>query len=279
MKEQHFEQWQFLLFRLYGTFASWGDITVGEIRPTAVYPSKSAIIGLIAAAFGYTRDQEHEIQALTDGLGVAVRVDREGLPLRDFQTFQKADAGTGRNRTIFYTRRDELLHDKIYTGLSTRDYRTDALYTVCLWKTSKSAPILEDIIERFHTPHFALYLGRKSCVMGLPIYGVLIEATSIRDAFMKVELPDTRLHIAPIKKNTDKADVKLALNPLQSLSNNKIIIQRYYWQECSFHGFGDNYFRTLRRDEPRSRTKWQFGERFEYSAILEDQQVSEVNHD
>jgi CRISPR-associated Cas5-like protein len=36
----------YLLFRLYGPMASWGEIAVGEIRHTASYPGKSAIIVL-----------------------------------------------------------------------------------------------------------------------------------------------------------------------------------------------------------------------------------------
>ena len=37
---------------------SWGDIAVGEVRPSAVHPSKSAILGLIAAAIGLKRPGE-----------------------------------------------------------------------------------------------------------------------------------------------------------------------------------------------------------------------------
>ena len=40
----------YLLFRLYGPMASWGEIAVGETRHSAAYPGKSAIIGLLAAA-------------------------------------------------------------------------------------------------------------------------------------------------------------------------------------------------------------------------------------
>jgi CRISPR system Cascade subunit CasD len=35
----------YLLFRLYGPLAAWGDIAVGEYRPSFAHPSKSAIIG------------------------------------------------------------------------------------------------------------------------------------------------------------------------------------------------------------------------------------------
>ena len=45
----------YLVFRLYGPMCSWGDIAVGEVRPSTVHPAKSAILGLIAAALGIKR--------------------------------------------------------------------------------------------------------------------------------------------------------------------------------------------------------------------------------
>ena len=50
----------YLLFRLHGALASWGDIAVGDIRPSYRYPSKSAVIGLLAAALGVERDEHHK---------------------------------------------------------------------------------------------------------------------------------------------------------------------------------------------------------------------------
>ena len=275
---------QFLLFRLYGTLVSWGDITVGEIRPTAAYPSKSAIIGLVAAAFGYKREQEQEIQALSDGLGVAVRVDVDSLPLRDYHTYQPKkisefnfDGVATRREILLAVERQVLASSgKIshQTGLSTRDYRTDALYTVCLWKTHSSEPTLEAIASQFRTPHFHLYAGRKSCPLGLPIRGVLIEASSIRDAFTIATLPDEQLF-----ENAKSIEESVPVfQRLRSQRRNQNFANRFYWQECDFHGF-ENAVKTLRRDEPRSRTKWQFGERFEYSAILEETAPLEAQHD
>ena len=49
---------EYLLFRLYGPLASWGEIAVGESRHTAAYPGKAALIGLLAAALGIRRDEE-----------------------------------------------------------------------------------------------------------------------------------------------------------------------------------------------------------------------------
>ena len=42
----------YLLLRLYGPLASWGEIAVGESRHSAVQPSRSALLGLLGAALG-----------------------------------------------------------------------------------------------------------------------------------------------------------------------------------------------------------------------------------
>jgi CRISPR system Cascade subunit CasD len=68
----------YLLFRLYGPLAAWGDIAVGEYRPSFAHPGKSAIIGLLAAALGIRRDKEEQ-KSLAESCSFAVRVDSMGV--------------------------------------------------------------------------------------------------------------------------------------------------------------------------------------------------------
>ncbi len=44
--------------QLYGPLAAWGEQAVGGVRRSATHPSKSAILGLCAAAQGIRRDEE-----------------------------------------------------------------------------------------------------------------------------------------------------------------------------------------------------------------------------
>ena len=73
------------------------------MRPSTAHPSKSAVMGLVAAALGVRRDQEVELSKLTEGYGMAVRVDRFGKPVKDYHTIQ---VRPGENN--FATRREEL---------------------------------------------------------------------------------------------------------------------------------------------------------------------------
>ncbi|MCV6614557.1 MAG: CRISPR-associated protein Cas5, partial [Cellvibrionaceae bacterium] len=51
----------YLVFRLYGAMASWGQPAVGETRHSGTYPSKSAVTGLLGAALGIKRSQEQAL--------------------------------------------------------------------------------------------------------------------------------------------------------------------------------------------------------------------------
>ena len=83
---------EYLLFRLYGPLASWGEIAVGESRHSANYPSKSALLGLVAAALGITRDDEAMQNRLHQDYALAMEVLSTGQLLRDYHTAQVPDS-------------------------------------------------------------------------------------------------------------------------------------------------------------------------------------------
>ena len=74
-----------LLMRLAGPMQSWGSRSRFDERDTDLEPSKSGVIGLVCAALG--RDRAERVDDLA-ALRMGVRVDREGLLRRDFQTAQ-----------------------------------------------------------------------------------------------------------------------------------------------------------------------------------------------
>lgn len=52
----------YLVFRLYGPLVSWGNIAVGEYRPSDSFPTKSALIGLLSASFGFDRSEDEKFR-------------------------------------------------------------------------------------------------------------------------------------------------------------------------------------------------------------------------
>jgi len=238
---------KYLIFRLYGPMASWGDIAVGEVRPSLMIPSKSAVMGLIAAALGIRREQEEQQRQLNLSYGFAVRVDRAGIPMVDYHTAQVPSSGKGRNRRVFHTRREEIngvSKHELNTVLSQRDYRMDAFYTIALWMRKDAPYALEIIADKLKEPEFVLYLGRKACPLALPVETRITEADSLKGALQKTMF-----------------DCLCEMDQLSSDKNPAV-----YWDKDIDSGMTSQHV-FERRDEVLSRKRWQFDVRKECQGI------------
>lgn len=234
----------FLLFRLYAPLAAWGDIAVGEHRPSFAHPSKSAVIGLIAAALGLRRDQEEAQRTLAESYSFSVKIDTMGGLLRDYHTIQVPPARKG---LIHPTRRSELAFCTLNTILSSRDYRTDAFYTVAVWGARDPLPYgLDQLVEALKKPVFTLYLGRKSCPPSLPLQPRVLCSETLRDAFEDAHFDDTEFlrEILP----------QAGYSPV-------------YWESETPNGFDEQHI-IVRRDQPISVRRRQFSDRREYYASV-----------
>jgi CRISPR system Cascade subunit CasD len=238
----------FLAFRLYAPLASWGDVAVGEYRPSLSYPGRSALLGLLGAALGVRRDQESVLAAMSKAYGVAVAVYRSGTLLRDYHTSQVPSAKDLKKRPQ-RTRGDELAVPKseLNTILSTRDYRQDALSVVLMWIKAEPAPhTLNGLRAALLQPRFTLYLGRKSCPPACPLQPQIVRATSLCDALAITQFA-----------------------PIEHLANADHL-ERLAWEEGVPHGLlpgQSTIFNAPRKDDPRSRSRWQFSDRIEWVGL------------
>ena len=142
-----------LLLRLAGPMQSWGTTSRFDQRDTGKEPSKSGVIGLLAAALGIDRENWDDLEPLTR-LTMAVRHDRPGVLKRDYQTAQNI---------ISADRSKE--HE---TAVTTRDYLADAVFLVGLEGPDRR--LLERIHAALQNPVWPLALGRKSYVPSEPIW-------------------------------------------------------------------------------------------------------------
>ncbi|MEU5242667.1 type I-E CRISPR-associated protein Cas5/CasD [Streptomyces asoensis] len=146
-----------LVLRLAAPLQSWGGPSRYNRRDTLPQPTKSGILGLLAAADGRPRDA-----SLADLLGLhfGVRVDQPGTLLRDYHTVSdhrglplpsaKVDGKGVQKRTS----------PAKYTGVTQRYYLQDAVFTAAL---RGPAPLLESLEHAVRHPAFPLCLGRRSC--------------------------------------------------------------------------------------------------------------------
>lgn len=246
---------KYLVFRLHGPLASWGDIAVGEYRPSYSYPSKSAICGIVAAALGIERARDEEHQKLAHNLEFAVAVRALGKLLRDYHTIQ-----TPSGEDIFPSRAAQIQEGKLNTILSTRDYRMDAVYDVCLSQRESFEPTLEQIREALLQPQFTLYLGRKSCVAALPFYPLVLEDSS---AIAALKAYHDKWREAWRQKKLEKEVLNYLPREVYTEENWSVI---YLWEEASKNQPMQVH---MRRDMVLSRKRWQFQRREENMLVEE----------
>ncbi len=238
---------RFLLFTLYAPMGSFGEIAVGERRMSWARPGRSAVLGLVAAALGIERSDEAAHHNLEACLYYAVRTDAPGRPLMDYHTAQTPKARKGRT---FATRRQELESDDLNTVLSSREWRSDACFTAALWPRPGGAVDLDEIANALQRPRFALYVGRKSAPLGLPLNPEIITADTFMDAFEARQPSEEERNIMQSLHIAGVATGEVAFDHDAPGAPAGVRIER-------------------RRDAVLSRTRWQFADRSEAVVVPE----------
>ncbi len=174
-----------LLLRLAAPLQSWGVDAKFDRRGTGRVPSKSAVIGLVAAALGRRRNESIEdLQSLSFG----VRVDQEGVLVRDYHT--------ARGKDPYVTQ---------------RYYLADAVFLAGL---EGEENLLVKIERAMRHPVFPLFLGRRSCppegqlVLGIRRGRSILEALNLEPWLadqqgQRKESPEVHLRIVTDADGTD----------------------------------------------------------------------------
>lgn len=159
-----------LLLRLAAPLQSWGSSSKFEIRTTEKMPTKSGVLGMLAAALGMGRETDLlNPQIPLNRLKFGVRADREGEVITDFHMAQDTQ-----NKKSYVTY---------------RHYLSDAVFLVGLEGNEIFLKKLEIALQN---PCFPLFLGRRSCPPTLPIV-IGIRDLPLRTALCK-ETPLTGKH-------------------------------------------------------------------------------------
>ena len=133
-----------LLMRLAAPLQAWGLESKFDVRRSGREPTKSGVIGLVAAAMGIRRDEDARLAELA-AMRFGVRVDREGTMYRDYHTVLTKTKSNG----------------KTITAETHRYYLSDAVFVAGL--ESEDEALLGRMAEALDHPVFPLFLGRRSC--------------------------------------------------------------------------------------------------------------------
>jgi CRISPR system Cascade subunit CasD len=260
-----------LLFTLAGPRASFGtEAAVGGERDGQSMPSRSALLGLFAAASGIKREDESVLNTLSADLVFASRLIRRGSQETDYQTAQVAKRKDLKKRVV-RTRSDELdaPRSDLTTILSSRVYRCDFHATVAAVyerSSSKGLNDLQSLQLALKFPKWMLYLGRKSSPLAWPLNPKIVEADSFEAALNTYdELGNLQQRDWPASTAGpawQHSPISRDLNEVQSSNSQYQFAADESLQ--SVLGSWPTQFRVVtRRDEPRNRMRWQFASRQE----------------
>lgn len=133
-----------LTLRLAGPMQSWGSSARFARRTTERAPTKSGVLGLLAAAQGRRREDD-----LTDlaALAFGVRLDQPGTRVRDYQTAQHGD--TDKSMPV-----------------SERFYLADAVFVAAI---EGDDTLIAELHQAVRSPYYLPFLGRRSCPPSRPV--------------------------------------------------------------------------------------------------------------
>ncbi len=195
-----------LLLRLDAPLMSFGAPIVDNYGAIQAFPGRSQWTGLLANALGYHHQDSNQLYRLQSRIRFAVRCDRPGIPIMDYQT---VDLGQDfmRDDNAWATRDKPDSHSRkgapstaTGTHIRYRHYLADSIYTaaICLEPISED-PDIETIAAAVGRPARPLFIGRKCCLPASPLFLSVIEAPSLIEglnAFPRI----------PIKRSGMKPD-------------------------------------------------------------------------
>lgn len=161
-----------LVLRLDAPLMSFGGVIVDEMGITRDFPARSMLTGLLGNAMGYFHAETTRLQRLQERLHYAVRCDRPGDHIEDYQT---VDLGQESLKEPGWTTHGVIQKRaggsaSIGTHIRHRDYIADAAYTVALTLSPEEEdPHVDQLEAALRKPERPLFLGRKPCLPSSPL--------------------------------------------------------------------------------------------------------------
>lgn len=201
----------FLVLNFDGLSQSYGEISTEKYKGTRLFPTKSAVVGLLGCALGYDRRKNRmELAELSGKIKLGIRMDRSPFLYCDFQSVsgyiedlncyiltnksdkKNKDSTLKKNPIYEHIKAESVVSGGVggcsETKILYKEYLDDAAYTVVIESD-------EDTIKQLHyairNPKWTYTLGRYNCIPSRPIYSEndIVFAENMIDVLSKHPLP------------------------------------------------------------------------------------------
>ena len=160
-----------LAFYIDAPLQSWGASSKFQNRETNSFPTKSALIGILAAALGIDKwdsDEAEKLQVLTALKMTVVKLLKEKAPITRLSDFHTIGGGYDKNKSL---REKMSISSKASGGpfgtvITRRSYLNDARF-IALFEGEQS--LLKKIQIALLNPTWGLWFGRKHCLPATPL--------------------------------------------------------------------------------------------------------------
>jgi CRISPR system Cascade subunit CasD len=149
---------------LDGPMQSWGHTSRFERRSTALHPTRSGVLGLIAAALGIDKQASNEAKQLVRF--APLNLTTVTLPRHSHRAGHLHIRRLEDYHTATGIRRASGKVDADATVQSYRHYLLDARFGVLLQGPSA---LLDEIVAALRNPKWGVWLGRKCCLPATPV--------------------------------------------------------------------------------------------------------------
>lgn len=231
---------------------SWGSSSRFTQRESESFPTKSALIGLLAAAAGIDKESPNEAELIApfSALRLTIyRLPRGGNQLvRRLSDFHTVGGGYDAKASAF----DKMSIPRKASGgasanavITKRTYLTDARFIACL---EGNAGTIQTLVTHLENPIWGVWFGRKTCVPAMPLLPSQGADTLAATRVLLERLHDWEKTSGRIK------DPFLNLDPLQLESWTEIASGQHQAGDFYLHdqplsfGSRDYHTRTIRHE-------------------------------
>jgi CRISPR system Cascade subunit CasD len=188
-----------LAFYIDAPLQSWGASSKFQYRETNAFPTKSALIGLIAGALGIDKNLKTEadlLQPIAMLKLTVVRLNKAEIVPSRFTDFHTVGGGYSKKTPLWEKMSipQKASGAPFGTVITRRSYLTDARFAALL---EGDAATLNEIQAALLDPVWGIWFGRKTCLPASPLTPTLGDTREDAFANLLTTLPD--LEPAPLQ--------------------------------------------------------------------------------
>ena len=165
---------QALAFYIDAPLQSWGSASKFQHRETNRFPTKSAIVGLIAAAMGIDKHSDNEAAKLAPIVNLkltVVRLEKKAKPSSRFTDFHTVGGGYDKKKLWEKMSIPHKASGAPFGAVITRrTYLTDARFIALL---EGDLEVLTQIETALKDPKWGIWFGRKTCIPASPLSPII----------------------------------------------------------------------------------------------------------